>query len=156
MSAASVSCAPLHRSFDRRDGRVHDLPVPVKRVVVVDDDVLMADLIARALVGFDVVIAHDGLEALALAAPGNRVDLVIADYLMPSMTGDEVIARLRAHRPHLKTLVITGHCETLDHERPAWWATQPRLPKPFSIPSLLAAVDGLIGSPLFRRTTFFV
>src|SRR5262249_7357102 len=117
----------------------------VKRILVVDDDVLMADLIARALSDCEVLIAHTAKEALALAQPGIHIDLLITDYLMPSMLGDELLGRLRQRRPHLRALVVTGYVDILNRERPTWWATQPHLPKPFTVAALRESVFGLIG-----------
>jgi FixJ family two-component response regulator len=64
---------------------------------------------------------------------------------MPSMLGDELIARLRERRPNLKALVITGHGTVLAGELPEWWKTQPHLAKPFTLTALREAVVRLIG-----------
>jgi CheY-like chemotaxis protein len=116
-----------------------------KRILLVDDDALMLELVARALPEYEVMTARDGEEALQLAVPGRRFDLLITDYLMPSMMGDELIARLRERRPSLKALVITGHGTVLERELPEWWSKQPHLAKPFSVAALREAVVKLIG-----------
>ena len=69
----------------------------MKHILVVDDDALMSALVQRALPDCHVTIAPDGETALAFVTPGQPLDLVITDYLMPSMTGAELVARLRAH-----------------------------------------------------------
>lgn len=119
----------------------------MKRILVVDDDALMADLVAKALAEYEVLLAYSGDEALALATPGTKIDLVITDYLMPSMMGDELLGRLRERYPDLKTLVITGHGAVLQRELADWWETQPHLAKPFTISELRDSVFQLIGSP---------
>jgi CheY-like chemotaxis protein len=81
----------------------------VKQILVADDNVNLAQLIARALPGYQVTTAHNGLEALALGASLRSCDLLIADYLMPALTGDQVANRLRTHHPNLKTLLVSGH-----------------------------------------------
>jgi len=101
-------------------------------------------MLSRALDGYHLTIARDGHEALALADRHLPLDLLITDYLMPEMTGDELIARIREHRPHLKALVITGHGEVLDRESPDWWTTEPHLAKPFRVQALREAVAALI------------
>ncbi len=121
--------------------------IAMKRILLVDDDALMLELIARALGGYEVMTARDGDEALRLAAPGRRFDLLITDYLMPSMLGDELIARLRERRPNLKALVITGHGSVLERELPDWWNDMPHLAKPFTMGALREAVVRLIGEP---------
>lgn len=101
-------------------------------------------MLARALGGYDLLIARDGHEALALADQQPPLDLLITDYLMPEMTGDELIARIRELRPNLKALVITGHGDVLDRASPEWWRAEPHLSKPFRIQALRDAVASLI------------
>ena len=64
---------------------------------------------------------------------------------MPEMTGDELIARMREQRPHLKALIITGHVDLLERESPDWWRADPHLAKPFRLQALRDAVETLIG-----------
>jgi CheY-like chemotaxis protein len=124
----------------------------VKHILVVDDDALMLSMIGRALQDYEVTLARDGDEALRLTAPGVRLDLLITDYLMPAMMGDELLGRIRERRPRLKALVISGHGGLLEREMPDWWRAQPHLQKPFSIAALRDLVVGLIGPPSERET----
>ena len=117
----------------------------MKRILVVDDDSSVLQVVARALDAYDLRVARGGIEALALAKMQTTLDLLITDFLMPEMTGDELIARMREQRPHLKALVITGHGDLLDRESPDWWRTEPHLSKPFRIQALRDAVQTLIG-----------
>jgi len=119
--------------------------MPVKRILVVDDDTSVLNILTRALTSYELTIAHDGAEALALAN-GIPLDLVITDYLMPAMTGDELIARMREQKPNLKCLVITGHGDLLDRESPAWWSDVAHLSKPFRIQALRETVDRLLAA----------
>ena len=116
-----------------------------KRILVVDDDSSVLQMLTRALGAYELALARDGIEALAIASRHPTLDLIITDYLMPEMTGDELIARIREHRPHLKALVITGHGDLLDRESPDWWKSEPHLTKPFRIQALRDAVETLIG-----------
>jgi CheY-like chemotaxis protein len=118
----------------------------VKHILVVDDDALVLELIARALPEYRVTAAHDGDTALALAAHVGRIDLVITDYLMPSMTGDELIGRLRELRPDMKSLIVTGHGEILSRDDPGWWSSQAHITKPFEVAALREAVARLTDS----------
>jgi two-component system cell cycle sensor histidine kinase/response regulator CckA len=119
----------------------------VKRILLVDDDGLMLTLMSKALPDFDVTIARDGEEAFAIASQ-LRIDLLITDYLMPSMMGDELIGRLRERRPDLKVLVVTGHGGVLADEDPIWWQSEAHLTKPFRVDALREAVIRLIGLPM--------
>ena len=117
----------------------------MKTILIVDDDSSVLQMLARALDAYDLGVARDGYEALALAERHPALDLLITDYLMPEMTGDELIARLRELRPNLKTLIITGHGDVLDREAPEWWRAEPHLAKPFRIQALRDAVAALLG-----------
>lgn len=114
-----------------------------KRILLVDDDVSVLSMLTRALTSYELTVAHDGAEALA-AASGGPVDLLITDYLMPAMTGDELIARLRESHPDLKCLVITGHGDLLDRESPDWWRQVEHLAKPFRIQALRETVQNIL------------
>lgn len=118
----------------------------VKKILVVDDDSSVLQMLTRALTAYDLMVARDGAEALLLAGLQPNLDLLITDYLMPEMTGDELIARMREQRPHLKALVITGHSDLLDREAPDWWRTEAHLAKPFRIQALRDAVESLLDS----------
>ncbi len=119
----------------------------MKHILVVDDDGAVLRVLVKALAGYQLTVARDGDEALAAIGRSARIDLVITDYLMPGMMGDELIGRLRAIRPDIKVLVITGHGVILDRERQPWWEQARHLSKPFGLDELIAAVAELIGEP---------
>ncbi|HEY2907256.1 MAG TPA: response regulator [Vicinamibacterales bacterium] len=119
----------------------------MKHILVVDDDSSILSVTSRALAGYRVSIARDPDEALAAANQAASLDLLITDFLMPSMTGDELVARMREQRPSLKVLVLTGHGNILERENPAGWNSAAHLSKPVDIDILRATVAGLIGPP---------
>jgi two-component system cell cycle sensor histidine kinase/response regulator CckA len=84
---------------------------PRKRVLLVDDDDLVRSVIADTLrqEGYTVIEAPSGQVALSLVTAMPPVDLVVSDVVMPGMPGPSLVARLRAQRPDLKVLFITGH-----------------------------------------------
>ena len=75
-------------------------PDPPGRIVVVDDDPTVADVVGRYLVrdGHTVECVHDGYEALRRVAE-EPPDLVVLDLMLPGMDGLEVCRRLRARWP---------------------------------------------------------
>jgi CheY-like chemotaxis protein len=113
-----------------------------RRILVIDDDTSVLKLYPRLLPDYDVAITPDPYEALA---GGHGFDLVISDYLMPSMTGDELLARLRAQNPDVETLLVTAHDRILDAEAPEWWTNQAHLAKPLERNLLRNTIAGLIG-----------
>jgi CheY-like chemotaxis protein len=129
-------------------------PAPVERgsdsrqhVLVVDDDTLTLSLVERTLTDYRISTARDGWEALLVLSTSDPVDLLITDYMMPEMTGRELVSRARVARPDLRVLVVTGHGETLVKAEPAWWAAEPHVEKPFHVAALRQAVEELIGPP---------
>jgi CheY-like chemotaxis protein len=80
------------------------------RVLMAEDEPLAAEVIEEGLVeaGFEVLAANDGQEAVEMAANGAGFDLLLTDLRMPRLDGKELIARLRADRPDLPVVVMTG------------------------------------------------
>ena len=119
----------------------------LKHILAVDDDTSMLAVVERTLADYRVSIARDATEAMAILSNRERVDLLITDYLMPGMTGEELTHHARATRVGLKVLVITGHAHAVERAEPDWWGAEPHLIKPFRILALREAVDALIGPP---------
>jgi DNA-binding NtrC family response regulator len=119
----------------------------VKHILIVDDDSSILNLLARALEGYRVSAARDPNEALTMATQTVSLDLLITDFLMPSMTGSELVLRIRELRPAVKVMVLTGHGNILELERPPGWDTAEHLPKPVDLEVLRATVARLIGPP---------
>ncbi len=119
-------------------------PSPV--VLIVDDEEPIRRVARRILEGggYRVVDASNGAEALALIDRETRVDLVIADLAMPEIGGDEMARRIRADRPDVKVLYVTGHIDKLFKERPQLWEGEAYLDKPFTSNGLLEAVSLLL------------
>ena len=114
----------------------------MKHILIADDDAGMLHLMTRALPDYRVTLARNGLEALAQASRLASCDLLITDYLMSPMLGDELAGRLRIARPSLKTLLVTGHTQFIDADE---CGTDAHLAKPFQVAALRAAVSALIG-----------
>jgi CheY-like chemotaxis protein len=119
----------------------------VKHILVVDDDSAVLDLVGHILEGYRLTFARDPDEALSAARRIISLELLITDYLMPSMTGEELIGHLRAARPGVKVLIMTGHAALLDREQASWWLHEAHVGKPFTLEELRTAVKTLIGSP---------
>jgi CheY-like chemotaxis protein len=80
------------------------------RVLMAEDEWLAAEALEEGLLdaGFDVLPARDGEAALELVAAGAGFDVLLTDLRMPRVDGQELIARLRACRPDLPVVVMTG------------------------------------------------
>lgn len=84
-----------------------------KRVLVVDDEVRLCDIIQFYLkdAGYDVVLAHSGNEAWRILGT-ERIDAVVTDIRMPDGTGIELLDRIKARTPHRPVvLFMTAHSD---------------------------------------------
>ena len=81
------------------------------RVLLAEDEALIALSLADLLEaeGHEVALAHDGADALAAARRlGGALDVLVTDLTMPRMGGEDLIRELRAERPGLPVVVVTG------------------------------------------------
>jgi len=94
-------------------GAAHDGP-SLQHVIVVDDDPAVRSIVAEQLreLGASVREFAGGQEALAaLDEAGEPVDLLLTDYAMPGLNGLQTIERVRALRPALPCVLMTGYAD---------------------------------------------
>lgn len=84
--------------------------MPVMRILVVEDEPVVAEVLADAIkaAGYEALVALDGAEALDVLA-ATPVDGVFMDLVMPGLSGLAVLAQIRARHPLLPVVVISGH-----------------------------------------------
>ena len=106
-------------------------PATVHTVLIVDDEDSILRFVQRVLqeAGCRTFIAHDGAEAVTLAATINDLDLLVTDLMMPTMNGDELARRLRATDPDLPVLYLTGFSDRLFADRMQLWQSEAFLDK---------------------------
>ncbi len=111
------------------------------RVLVVDDEVRLAEAVARGLraEGFDVEISHDGLDALWLAKEREYAAIVL-DLLLPGMNGFEICRELRAAGVWTPILMLTAKSGEYDEAEALDTGADDFLSKPFSFVVLVARV----------------
>ncbi len=116
------------------------------RVLLVDDEFLVRQVLAEQLrhAGFDVVEAEDGTTALALIGGGEAFDVLVSDRSMPGIDGVTLITRVRAERPALPAVLLTGFAG--GSGAPAVTADYTVLRKPIAADELAARLAGLIGN----------
>jgi CheY-like chemotaxis protein len=118
-------------------------------VLLCEDELAVRLLIEHILTGHGYkVIAADGpLDALERAAePGQEIDLLISDVIMPDLSGPELARRLDSVRPGVRTLFVSGYTAETVRGRGRLPADSAFLEKPFDQLSLLRAVRALLAS----------
>ncbi|MDX6620593.1 MAG: two-component system, OmpR family, response regulator [Gaiellales bacterium] len=120
-----------------------------RRVLVVDDEPNIAQLVATALryEGFEVRTAADGAGALA-AVRDLAPDLVVLDVMLPDADGFELKARIRADGQDVPVLFLTALDAVEDRVRGLTLGADDYLTKPFSLDELVARVHAVL-----RRTS---
>ena len=120
-------------------------PRPRRGVLVVEDEEVIRGLVDQVLrgEGYEVLLAADGEEAIALA-DGNPVDVLLTDLAMPGIGGDELADRLRARAPGLKVLFMSGFAEGGDFSASALPPATAFLEKPFTLAMLNERIRELI------------
>jgi len=114
------------------------------RVLVVDDEVEMAALLARGLAveGYEVDVAADGIEAMTLAGE-QKYDLAVLDVSMPGMSGFELCRRLRDQVRGIGILLLTARDAVDDRVRGLDAGADDYLTKPFAFAELAARLRAL-------------
>ena len=120
----------------------------VARILVVDDEPYITDLLGAALrfEGFNVEVAATGQEAITLAQRG-RHDLVLLDVMLPDLNGTEVCRRLRAEGIRTPVLFLTARDATEDKVVGLTVGGDDYVTKPFSLDELVARIRAVL-----RRT----
>jgi CheY-like chemotaxis protein len=116
-----------------------------KRILVVDDEPLVCDAV-KMMLGFDghqATSVNRGKDALELLRTGE-FDLVITDFAMPEMQGNELASLIKAQRPNLPVVMITAYAEMLDSKKDALEAVDCLVSKPFMMADLRRAISEAI------------
>jgi len=116
----------------------------VPRVLVVDDDATVSEVVDRYLrnAGFDVDRVADGPAALR-ADEAARYDLVVLDLMLPGLDGLEVCRRLRRRRP-VPVIMLTARGEEADRVAGLEYGADDYVTKPFSPRELTLRVRSVL------------
>jgi signal transduction histidine kinase/CheY-like chemotaxis protein len=112
-------------------------------ILVVDDDPDVRELTVAflELLGYTATAGESGRAALQVLELGADLDVLLIDYAMPDLTGAETIRLVRAMRPDLRILMMTGYADTAALEGIA--GGNGILKKPFTRAELAAKIDSL-------------
>jgi DNA-binding NtrC family response regulator len=121
---------------------------PKKRILVVDDDAGVRDVLKSMLemAGYSVSVAENGKEAMrALRVEG--ADLILTDLVMPEQEGIETIKALRQEYPDLKVIAMSGAFGGDYLRIAAYLGAHGTLPKPIQMEALLKLVANVLSGP---------
>jgi CheY-like chemotaxis protein len=124
------------------------MPTPgnqVRQILVVDDEPAVRDAIKMMLKfdGHEVQTANGSKEALSLLEKG-KFDLIITDYSMSGMKGDELAAVIKQRLPHQPIIMITAYAEMLKSSSNPLPGVDFIISKPFSLAELREAIAGVL------------
>ena len=120
----------------------------VMRILVVEDEERLARLISRVLLeeGYAVETEANGRQAL-MRALAEDYDLLIVDWMLPELSGVQLVKRLRAAEVGTPTIMLTARDQIEDRVEGLDAGADDYLPKPFAFPELLARVRALARRP---------
>ncbi len=112
-----------------------------RRILVVDDEPFVCDAVKMMLTfdGHEVETASNGKEALSMFENG-KYDLVITDFAMPNMKGDELAAAIKAKAPTQPVVMITAYAEMLQSSGKPLTGVDFVISKPFLLDNLREAI----------------
>jgi CheY-like chemotaxis protein len=116
------------------------------QILVVDDEPTVCKAIQMMLkyFGHEVQVAGGGAVALAVFET-RPFDLVITDYLMPEMRGDQLVTHIRQRRPDQRIILATAFAEDFLAHGKSGGGVDYVLTKPFSLEELRAAIAKVMG-----------
>jgi CheY-like chemotaxis protein len=120
-------------------------PAP-RKILVVDDQPMLAKAIRRMLSGHDVTVAGGARDALTMLEGGARYDVIISDLMMPGMSGMELHAAITALAPEQVTRMVFMTGGAFTPQALAFFDEVgcPTLEKQFDRAGLLAVIDNLL------------
>lgn len=124
-------------------------------ILVVDDEAVLVESIKIGLQskGHQVIAAYGGQEALDhLLEEGQRIDMVITDYLMPGMNGIDLLVAIRQRAPTLPVVLMTAYGETKLVIEALKNKCDGFLEKPFTLDHLIQEIEDIDEGRLHGKT----
>ena len=129
----------LTDNFSRPDAEAGATACRGKTILLIDDEPLVTDVCEMMLkkLGHDVLKAHSGSEGIELyKANRNRVDLIISDFNMPGMDGQQVVDQLRGMDHDVKVLLSSGGMSICEEKEALGRGFNGFLKKPYTLNAL--------------------
>src|SRR5471032_2388220 len=85
------------------------------RVICVDDDALLLDILKRTIGGdYEVLTSSSGAEALQLIENSERIQVVVSDHRMPGLSGAQLLQAVREKYPLIVRVLLTGETDLVE------------------------------------------
>jgi CheY-like chemotaxis protein len=132
-----------HRALDPNSG---DRPRGTETLLIVEDEDALRNVMCDYLrgLGYTVLAANSGQQALALVGQHETIDLLITDVVMPKMSGRELSQTLHHLRPNLKTIHMSGYTDDVAFQGGTVELGSSFLNKPFTLGTLAARVRKIL------------
>ena len=127
--------------------------IEARRILVVDDEAFVCDAVKMMLAfdGHRVETANSAKEALTLFEK-EKFDLVITDYAMPEMKGDELAAAIKSRAPNQPIVMITAYAEMLQASGNPLSGVDFVISKPFLLENLREAIVKVLPGKIGRAS----
>jgi PAS domain S-box-containing protein len=144
----------ISKSISARPSTVGQLPRGTETIMLVEDERPLAIMEYEFLkgLGYTVLLAHDGGQAVKLLETlAKPVDLLVADMVMPNMTGAELARSMRLRQPHLKVILVSGYTEHGPSARTAIPNDMDYIQKPYTLSVLVKKVREVLDAPSWEK-----
>lgn len=113
----------------------------MKTIAVIDDDVYIGNMLEEVLLkeGYKVLRAYSGTEALYLLTQ-NSPDLILLDLMLPGLSGEEVLLKLKTTLQDIPVIVVSAKVEIEDKVNLLLNGASDFITKPFNMKELLARI----------------
>ncbi len=121
----------------------------MKTILIIDDQVMIRDLLKRALtkLNYTVLSAEDGTSGLAIfESRSQEIDMVIVDMLMPDMNGTEVVDHIEKINANVVTVLSSGQCECEIQAAVTTIGANGYLLKPFRVSQLSEKIEAIFSA----------
>jgi sodium-dependent dicarboxylate transporter 2/3/5 len=113
------------------------------KILIVDDEERFRESLARRLKmrGYETLAVGDGEAGVKLTRSDRDVDVVVLDRKMPNMAGEEALREMRAFRPELQVIMLTGHATMQSAMESGRLEAYAYLQKPCEVDELIRVID---------------
>ena len=127
------------------------------RILIIEDDTSLTELLIYGLEteGFSIDICHDGYEGLLLALQ-NLHGIILLDRMLPNLSGEKILKRIRKAQVNTPVIFITALGESIEKINGLDLGADDYLVKPFDIGELLARMRSVMRRTLNHTTPFFL